>query len=251
MEAIYEKLLWLSHELGKEERGLAILGEGNTSVQLDAETFAVKASGCTLATLSKDTIAVCEFESLLDLLDNEDMSDHDVDQALMDARIDSSMKKPSVEAMFHASLLSLPEISFVGHTHPITVNQLLCGGWAQSFADQRLFPDQIVCCGDRSLVIPYTDPGFVLAKEVHVRVRAFIDEFGQPPVTIVIENHGLIALGKTEKQVLSATLMAEKSAKIFTGALQCGKKGPVFLSREQVQRIAGRPDEHYRQKMLS
>ena len=28
--AILEQLIWLSHELGREERQLAILGEGNT-----------------------------------------------------------------------------------------------------------------------------------------------------------------------------------------------------------------------------
>jgi len=43
-------------------------------------------------------------------------------------------------------------------------------------------------------------------------------------------------------------LMAEKAAKIFTGAAALG--GPVFLSRENIARIAGRPDEAYRQRVL-
>ncbi len=38
-------LLKLSHDLGREDRGLAILGEGNTSCRLDGDTFLVKASG--------------------------------------------------------------------------------------------------------------------------------------------------------------------------------------------------------------
>jgi hypothetical protein len=42
--------------------------------------------------------------------------------------------------------------------------------------------------------------------------------------------------------------MAEKAAEIFVGAAALG--GPVFLTAEQSERIAGRPDEHYRQKML-
>jgi hypothetical protein len=42
--------------------------------------------------------------------------------------------------------------------------------------------------------------------------------------------------------------MAEKAAEIFVGAATLG--GPVFLTSAQCERIAGRPDEHYRQKML-
>jgi ribulose-5-phosphate 4-epimerase/fuculose-1-phosphate aldolase len=38
-------LLKLAHDLGREDRGLAMLGEGNISCRLDADTFLVKASG--------------------------------------------------------------------------------------------------------------------------------------------------------------------------------------------------------------
>jgi hypothetical protein len=48
--------------------------------------------------------------------------------------------------------------------------------------------------------------------------------------------------------VLAALLMAEKTAAIWTGAAALG--GPIFLSPENVQRIAQRPDEHYRQRAL-
>jgi len=44
-------LLALFHELGREDRGLAILGEGNTSARLSTDAFLVKASGSNLATL--------------------------------------------------------------------------------------------------------------------------------------------------------------------------------------------------------
>ncbi|NBX60264.1 MAG: class II aldolase, partial [Opitutaceae bacterium] len=40
-----KQLLELSHQLGREDRALAILGEGNTSARLSADTFVVKASG--------------------------------------------------------------------------------------------------------------------------------------------------------------------------------------------------------------
>ena len=47
-----ETVLELSHFLGDEKRQLAILGEGNTSAQVDESTFLVKASGSCLQTLS-------------------------------------------------------------------------------------------------------------------------------------------------------------------------------------------------------
>jgi hypothetical protein len=43
--------------------------------------------------------------------------------------------------------------------------------------------------------------------------------------------------------------MATKAAEIFTHAAALG--GPVFLSPENVRRIEGRKDEHYRRKALN
>ena len=94
-------------------------------------------------------------------------------------------------------------------------------------------------------------PGLQLAKVIDKEIRAFIKIEGTYPKNILIENHGLIAIGKTAKEVLSGTLMAEKSARIHMGAIAARKEGPIFLTPEQVERIAGRPDEHYRQKMLN
>jgi ribulose-5-phosphate 4-epimerase/fuculose-1-phosphate aldolase len=65
----------------------------------------------------------------------------------------------------------------------------------------------------------------------------------------LLENHGLIALGPSPEAVLAGTLMAVKSAEIFLGAASLGAL-PRFLTAAQVARIAGRPDEHYRQKAL-
>jgi ribulose-5-phosphate 4-epimerase/fuculose-1-phosphate aldolase len=70
----------------------------------------------------------------------------------------------------------------------------------------------------------------------------------QQPRVILIQNHGIITLGGTWQSVLAAMLMAEKAAKVFVGAAQLG--GPIFLSEETVARIAGRPDEAYRQRAL-
>jgi len=248
MNTIIQDLLNLSHELGREDRGLAMLGEGNTSTRLTDDTFLVKASGTCLGTLKEDDVVECRMSALLPMLEKESLTDQQVDDALLASRVDQKAKKPSVEAVFHAWLLSLPGIKFVGHTHATAVNQILCSPRAQDFAVNRMFPDEIVCCSVASVFVPYTDPGLKLAQAIRSQTEAFIKQHQVQPRVILMKNHGIITLGATWQAVLSAMLMAEKSAKIFVGAAALG--GPVFFSPENIARIAGRPDEAYRQRAL-
>lgn len=245
---IIQDLLTLSHEIGREDRGLAILGEGNTSARLSDETFAVKASGTCLGTLKAEDTVECRLDALLPLLDRDSLTDQQVDDALMAARVDQKAKKPSVEAVFHAWLLSLPGIKFVGHGHPTTALQILCSPRARDFAEHRMFPDEIVCCNIASVLVPYTDPGLKLAQAIRRQTDAFIQKHQRQPRVILMQNHGVITLGATWQSVLAAMLIAEKSARVFVGAAALG--GPVFFTEQNVQRIAGRPDEAYRQRAL-
>ncbi len=245
---ILQDLLTLSHELGREDRGLAMLGEGNTSARLTEETFLVKASGTCLGTLKEDDVVECRLSALLPMLGKDDLTDQQVDDALLASRVNLKAKKPSVEAVFHAYLLSLPGIKFVGHTHATTVNQILCSPRAQDFAVNRMFPDEIVCCSVASVFIPITDPGLKLAQVIRRETEVFVKKHQRQPRVILMQNHGIITLGGTWQSVLAAMLMAEKAARIFVGAAALG--GPVFFSAENIARIAGRPDEAYRQRVL-
>jgi rhamnose utilization protein RhaD (predicted bifunctional aldolase and dehydrogenase) len=243
-----QSLLALSHQLGGERLRMTILGEGNTSVRIDDETFAVKASGSNLASLSAGDVTSCAFDRLLPLLDKSSATDVEVDQALLAARLDPATKKPSIEALFHAYLLTLPGVRCVGHVHAIAVNQILCSSRAREFAEKRACPDEIVMCGVESVFVPYAEPGLGLSQAIRREVVAFVKRTGRDPKIILLQNHGIIAVGSSPKSVLGSLLMAEKAAEIFVGAAALG--GPVFLTAEQCERIAGRPDEHYRQKML-
>jgi rhamnose utilization protein RhaD (predicted bifunctional aldolase and dehydrogenase) len=245
---VIQPLLELSHQLGGERLRMAILGEGNTSVRLDDDTFAVKASGSNLATLKDSDVTRCSFARLLPLLDANAATDLEVDQALLAARVDADSKKPSIEALFHAFLLTLPGVRCVGHVHAIAVNQILCSPRAHEFAERRACPDEIVMCGVESVFVPYAEPGLGLSQAIRREVVAFVKRTGRDPKVILLQNHGIIAVGPSPKAVLGSLLMAEKAAEIFVGAAALG--GPVFLTAAQCERIAGRPDEHYRQKML-
>ena len=248
MSTTRDTLLELSHFLGEEKRQLAILGEGNTSARIDEHTFLVKASGSCLQTLTSEDLVACRFDSLLPMLDQDTMSDQAIEGLLLASRVDLSAKRPSVETLFHAYLLSLEGVHFVGHTHSIAVNQILCSPRASQFATRKLFPDEIVCCGARSVLIPYTDPGLSLSKSIRLATDTYLDDFGCAPRVILLENHGIITLGKTSGAVKAAMLMAHKAAEIFVGAALLG--GPTFMSAEDVDRISNRTDEHYRQRAL-
>jgi rhamnose utilization protein RhaD (predicted bifunctional aldolase and dehydrogenase) len=243
-----QALLDLSHDLGGDRLRMAILGEGNTSLRLDAETFAVKASGSNLASLRSADLTSCRFDRLLPLLDAPAATDAEIDGVLFASRVSEADKKPSIEALFHAYLLTLPGVQCVGHVHAIAVNQILCSPRAREFAERRACPDEVVMCGVESVFVPYAEPGLGLAQSIRREVQAFVRRTSRAPKVILLQNHGVIAVGPSAKAVLGTLLMSEKAAEIFVGAAALG--GPVFLTAEQCERIAGRPDEHYRQKML-
>jgi rhamnose utilization protein RhaD (predicted bifunctional aldolase and dehydrogenase) len=241
-------LLALSHELGAEHRELAILGEGNTSAKVGEGRFLVKASGSSLGTLTEADLVECRAEPLLEVLGRKEVLDTDVDVALASCKVDPGAKRPSVEALFHAYFLSLPGVEFVGHTHPVAVNSILCSPRAGDFAGKRSCPDEIVCCGPASVLVPYIDPGVWLAQGIRERTEAYAERHGSLPKVVLLENHGVITFGGSPESVKAAMYMAVKAARVFAGAVALG--GPVFLSEETVLRIGSRRDEHYRQAAL-
>jgi rhamnose utilization protein RhaD (predicted bifunctional aldolase and dehydrogenase) len=247
-ELTKQELISLSLELGAEQRALAILGEGNTSARFSDQTFLVKASGSSLGTLGADDLTECRFAPLIELLDSKDASDETVERVLGESRVNSQSRKPSTEAFFHAYLLTLNGIGFVGHTHPVSVNGILCSPRAQELATCRLFPDEIVCCGPASVYVPYEDPGIQLARAIREKTQEFISQRGRTPKVILLGNHGLIAIGRTAAAVRATTLMADKAARIFSASTFLG--GPQFLSESDIKRIDTRLDEAYRQRVL-
>ena len=249
MAAPINILLALAHELG-DVRRMAILGEGNVSARIDSEKFLVKASGTSLGGLMKEELVAVKMAPILAALGRADrLTDDEVTAVLMHARVGPRALKPSVETMFHAWLLTLPGVHFVGHVHATAVNQILCTDWAEVFATRPIFPDQVVCCGAEAVLVPYVDPGLALACAIRERVEEYRARLGILPKIILLKNHGIIAASATPRGVSSALAMAEKAATIFAGAVALG--GPVYMPEEEVRRIASRTDEHYRQAMLT
>jgi rhamnose utilization protein RhaD (predicted bifunctional aldolase and dehydrogenase) len=244
-----QELVVMSQRLGDRTREYVILGEGNTSAQCDEESFWVKASGMDLATISEDGFCHLYFKPILDLLmSDEPLSDDGIKERLGAATVHACLLRPSVETVLHAQLLNLPDVRFVAHTHPQSVLSLLCSKGVEQAIAGRIFPDEIVSCGIAPVFIPYTDPGLPLAQAVHEGVHQYVDQYGERPKAILMQNHGLIALGENPKECESVTAMWVKTARVLIDTAAFG--GPNFLSPDHVKRIHTRPDEEYRRKII-
>jgi rhamnose utilization protein RhaD (predicted bifunctional aldolase and dehydrogenase) len=240
-------LVELARSLGVPERGLAILAEGNVSCR-DGDAFWVKASGRRLADLDGSGLTRCGREALARAAgSSEELSDEAVADLLQGSVLEGP--RPSVEAFFHAWLLGLPGVAWVGHVHPVHALALLCTEDGQTMCSQRLFPDEVVLCGPATCWVPYVDPGLPLAQAMAAAVRRFEAGRGALPRLVALQNHGIVALGSGPGEVEAALLMAEKAARVACLA-RAGRVPLTWLSAGQVARIAGRPDEHYRQAML-
>jgi rhamnose utilization protein RhaD (predicted bifunctional aldolase and dehydrogenase) len=248
-DAVLAQLIAMSRHLAEPERDYVILAEGNTSARIDEETFWVKGSGVGMAAIDAAGFVAMRIEPLLALLTGKPLADEELRRRVAAARADpAATLRPSVEAMLHAVALTVGGASYVGHTHPTTVNAILCSQKAQEALQGRLFPDEIVTCGPAPVYVPYTDPGLPLANEVRQRILNYVDAYGERPKVIMMQNHGLVALGRDAEEVQQITAMAVKTARVILGTYALG--GPHGLSAEAVARIHTRPDEAYRRRLL-
>ncbi|MCB0166324.1 MAG: class II aldolase/adducin family protein [Anaerolineae bacterium] len=241
-------LVHLSHELGREDRQLAILGEGNTSAKGSNGTFWIKASGSQLGAITANDFCQVSFSAVETMLAAAQLTDAEVTAGLRAALVDRRQPQPSVETFLHALCLTEGEATWVGHTHTVSVNQILCSHLGAEPFLRPIFPDGIVVCGPAPAVVPYVDPGLSLALAVQQALREYKSRYQRPPKLLLMVNHGPVALGQTADEVLNIMLMVDKWAKILQGTYALG--GPKFFAPEDVERIDSRLDEHYRRRKL-
>jgi len=241
-------LVTLSRRLGRPRNGYVILGEGNTAAIEDEHSFWVKASGFSLNRIGPSGFVQVRFAPLLRALEGQP-DDANAAAGLQAAKVIADSPRPSVETYLHAIALREGGAQFVGHTHPTVVNRVLCSRVGEEAVSGRLFPDEIVSCGAAYLYLPYCDPGLALAQEFRRALQRFMADQGEAPRVVLIQNHGLIVLGRSPAEVLATTAMTCKAFDVLWGTYALG--GPHYLSPAQVARIGGRPDEHYRRGLIN
>lgn len=246
--SLVNRLVQLARELGKPELKLSILAEGNVSADAGDGTFFVKASGGQMGTIEAGGFTQVRTQVILDALTRPDISDQAVQGVMEASRVSPNSKLPSIETFLHAICLSEGGAKWVGHTHTLSVNRILCSRHGAQLFLKHVFPDSIVVCGRHVAIVPYADPGVRLALGMQASLRDFMQRHGTPPKVVLMESHGPVALGQSEKEVMNIMLMLDKWALVLWGTYAAG--GPKFLEDSISERIETRPDEHHRRKEL-
>jgi len=180
-----EMRVYSSRLLGCEP-SLVLHGGGNTSVKAEvADLFGerkpilyVKGSGWDLATIEAPGFAPVCLETLKRMAELPALSDPDMVRAQRAAMSDPYAPNPSVEAILHAII----PFVFVDHTHADAVVTL-----TNSPDGEARVRDLY---GDRVLIVPYTMPGFVLAKVIRDLTR---DVDWSQLDGMVLMNHGVFS----------------------------------------------------------
>lgn len=248
-QEILEELVKLSLEVGREDRQLAILGEGNTSADAGDGTFWIKASGTSLSTANPSSFSQIRLDAVMAYVDRPAMSEVEVGEALADVLVDKSHKRPSTETFMHAVLLCEGGAKWVAHAHPVSANSILCSKLGAAPYLEPLFPDGIVVCGRYPAVVPYVDPGFYLGHAIRNELRRYQDAYGKNPKLLLMVNHGITAIGQTAQEALNIMRMADKWSRILLSSYALG--GPNAMPVEEANRIDNRLDEIYRRKILT
>lgn len=244
-----EELVALSRRIARPENDYVILAEGNTSALLDDGTFLIKSSGARLDGIDAGDFVRLRLDPLLEAVLDE--APRDVRALLAKARAEPSpgVGAPSIETFVHVACLGLGGGRFVAHTHPTQLVGLLCAPGAEAILTAGpLFPDEVVVCGPAALYVGYHEPGLELARALASRLRAHAELHGEPPRTIYLGSHGLVAVGGSASEALAVTEMAVKAGRVRAAALAAGGLQP--LSPTSVADLAGRSDEIERLERL-
>lgn len=225
------ELLELAHWVGNHPSRLAIWNEGSVAATLPRGTFAVSAAGANLARLDSGNMVEFDQARAQALIALDDVTP----EKIAEAQTNPAAPIPCADALAFADLFAFDGIHFAAHTQPVPVNQVICSPRARQFSDRRNLPHEILACGQASVLVPFMPPGLPLAKEIRRKIALWRDRYKTIPKLILIQNHGMIALGETVEEVKLITEMTVKYAEIFVGAAMMG--GPEFLKPNYVTQI--------------
>jgi len=212
------QLVARSRKLGAD-RSVCNWGGGNTSAKADEVDFRgrharvlwVKGSGSDLASVTEASFTGLYLDDVLPLLERERMSDTEMVEYLAHCFYEPSRPRPSIETFLHG-FLPFPHID---HTHADATNYFACAADGEALARD--------CFGDDLIWIPYRRPGFALAREVALALRA------KPQARLVIlAKHGLITWGETDESCYASTIDTIAQARAFVEARIAQIDRPIF-----------------------
>ncbi|GAA1317130.1 class II aldolase/adducin family protein [Leucobacter albus] len=247
-ELVSPELLALTRALGRPERDLVILAEGNTSELLDGGELVVKASGSSMGQASEDTFVVVELDPLLRILRDPAAGQADLTAALAATDAAGNRVRASIESLVHAAVRAFAPVRYVAHTHPTDVVALLASAAAETAFAEPVYSEEYMVLG-RSLFVPYAEPGLELGRLFLSRLEAYVAAHGETPSLILLGNHGIVALSDTVAGAEAISLMAVKSARVRLGARIAG--GVAALDSATTADYFNRPDFRERREHLA
>lgn len=145
--------------------------------------------------------------------------------------------RPSSEVLMHLFCYRVnPDITAIVHTHPANVIALTLVGNELPV----MFPDQAALVGKVGFV-PYVLPTTDLLADA---VAAQINNYN----SLLLENHGLVTVGKNLREAYYRTEVCEESAKIYLLAKAVGE--PKVMTEEEFADVASLESEAYRIELL-
>jgi len=173
-------------------------GGGNTSVKTaDGKYMYIKASGTALKDMTeKQGWRRLRVDSALSIVRDKSIAQLDTQKREIEVvnrlllACDDSVKtiaRPSVEAHLHACLDKC-----VIHLHPSAAGAYVNAKNGKTKLDKLFKAESLP-----PLWVPYTDPGYMLAKRIARLVDSYQGQFGKMPAILFLEKHGLFITTKS------------------------------------------------------
>jgi len=224
MDKALEDLIRISNVTGKDST-LVQGGGGNTSVKTeDGKYMYIKASGTALKDMSPrkgwrrmrlDAVLKVIEDKELAALGPDEREPEVVDRLLL--ACDDNVKsgaRPSVESHLHAALERC-----VIHLHPLAVAAYVNAKNGRAMIEKIFKADKFP-----PLWVPYTDPGFLLAKKIARLVESYQKQYGIKPAIMFLEKHGLFVTADTPDAALKLVRKVIRLCKSKLGGLKAPKR---------------------------
>jgi rhamnose utilization protein RhaD (predicted bifunctional aldolase and dehydrogenase)/NAD(P)-dependent dehydrogenase (short-subunit alcohol dehydrogenase family) len=221
-----DSLVHLSNRLGRESR-LVQPGGGNTSTKV-GDALLVKGSGTDLRTIGRGGFTRLSLARLEALRQADAMSDAEMMRFMASCML-ADGPAPSVETPLH----SLLPHRVIAHTHDVATMSLtnVGDGTAERLVGE-LFEGGIV-------YVPYTRPGFPLARSV----SEMVDRIPDGSIGLALAHHGLVVWGEDARECHARLTQVVNHIDAYLAATRRGRRllgeprGPVPPA-EQRKRLA-------------
>lgn len=132
---------------------------------------------------------------------------------------------PSSEIVMHREiLLNRPDVISIMHSHPPHVIALSLLG----IEIKPIGSEAPISLGERIPIVPYEIPTSPMLSRAVVK-------FAKNYNVLVLENHGLVTLGKTNLQAYNRTELTEEIAKIMAIAYSLGMGEPQWPAEKDIK----------------